>query len=578
MQSSSVLRKRAISRRFGDRPLSACLLALVAGACLVAPRVWGQSSPGVEPPYFAIRGARIVTVSGPAIENGTVVIAKGVITAVGTDVAIPPEAWVIDGKGFTVYPGLIDAMSEVGMAAPAAEHAGAGGGGGGGGGAPRVQITSRGPEDRPNTTPWRSAADELNPEDKRMETWRDGGFTTVGATPQGGYFSGRAAVVDLAGERMGDMVVEAPTALPISLTPLGGFFNFPGSLMGTIAYVRQVFLDTAWYDQAANIYEEHPQGIERPRYDRTERVLDQVVRSHEPVLIPANNSIQLFRAIWLADQLKVRAVIYGGQQGYDVAAQLAASKLPVLVNLKWPEAAKDADPEAETPLRELRFRDRAPSTPAALEKAGVKFAFYSGGLSSPKETLKAAKKAIDAGLAPDAALRALTINAAEVLGVADRLGSIEPGKIANLAVTDGDIFSEKAVVKFVFVDGRRFQVHEPEKPKEPPKGDMTGKWKFSYTAQEGPEESTADLTMASDGTLTGTITGPHGTLTISSGWVSGNKFSITVAVPIEGAPTDVTLSGTFEGNTAKGSFTVGGSSIDFTATRPSGGLTAAARE
>jgi len=187
------------------------------------------------------------------------------------------------------------------------------------------------------------------------------------------------------------------------------------------------------------------------------------------VLLPANNSIQIVRALRLADEWKVRAVLYGGQQGYEVAAALAASKIPVLVSLKWPERSKDGDPEAEQTLRELRFRDQAPGTPAALAKAGVKFAFYSDGIATTKDIFKSLKKASDAGLAPDAALRALTLDSAEILGLSDRLGSIARGKIANLVVTDGDIFNEKSKVKHVFVDGRWFVIHEetpPEKPGE----------------------------------------------------------------------------------------------------------------
>ena len=147
------------------------------------------------------------------------------------------------------------------------------------------------------------------------------------------------------------------------------------------------------------------------------------------------------------------------------------AKIPVLVNLKWPERAKDGDPEAEQDLRELRFRDRAPGTPAALAKSGVKFALYSGGLATPKDIFKNLKRATDAGLAQDAALRAMTLDAADILGLSDRLGSIAPGKIANLVVTDGDIFNEKTKVKHVFVDGRWFVIHE-----EPP-AEKTGEKK-----------------------------------------------------------------------------------------------------
>jgi hypothetical protein len=311
----------------------------------------------------------------------------------------------------------------------------------------------------------------------------------------------------------------------------------------------------------------------RPRYDRTETVLGQALEDHTLVLIPANNSTQLRRALdladtWQVDSWQMDCVIYGGQMAYEVADEIAAQKLPVLVNLKWPEAEKDADPDEKPSLRTLRFRDKAPSSPAALAKAGVKFGFYSGGITAPKDILKAAKKSIDAGLAPDAALRALTLSAAEIYGVADRLGSIENGKIANLVVTDGDLFEEKTKIKIVFVDGRRFEIREPEKPKDPPKGNLTGKWKLSYTTPEGAEESTLDLEMATDGTLSGTTTSKRGTATIISGYLSGDKFRFTINIPIEGNPADVVFTGTFDGTTLKGTIDVLGYSIEFTGSKP----------
>ena len=435
------------------------LVVPVICAAMLLGWVCAARGEGGEPRYFAIKNARIVPVSGAVIESGTVVIAKGLIQAVGTSVTIPPEAWVIDGKGLTVYPGLIDAGTNIGLTPDddaKKRPAGAG---------------AAGPADRPGTTPWRVAADELKTDDKRIESWRSAGFTTALTAPDSGIFPGQATVIDLGGERPGDYVVRPRSAVPVSFKPVGGFFGFPDSLMGTIAYVRQVLDDTAWYTQAEPIYQANPTKTERLPYDRTEFVLSSALQNNEIVLLPANNSIQILRALRLADEWKVRAVLYGGQQGYDVAAALAASKIPVLVNLKWPERAKDGDPEAEQDLRELRFRDRAPGTPAALAKSGVKFAFYSGGLATPKDIFKNLKKATDAGLAQDAALRAMTLDAADILGLSDRLGSIAPGKIANLVVTDGDIFNEKTKVKHVFVDGRWFVIHE-----EPP-AEKTGEKK-----------------------------------------------------------------------------------------------------
>jgi len=546
--------------------LAVCLTARLALSC-ATPLVQAQ---GGEPQYFAIRGAKVVPVAGPPIENATIVISRGLITAVGKDIAIPPEAWVIEGKGLSVYPGLIDSFTDVGLpvAVPAS-----------GEGGPRRPTSegARGPEDRPYSTPWRSAADEASLSDKRIETWRSAGFTTVVSAPKGGIFPGQAAVLDLAGERAGDLVVKSPVAIPVTFQTSGGFGGgFPSSIMGSLAYIHQVWLDTEWSVKAQATYEKNPRGVARPRYDRTEAAIAEALEDHALVLIPANNSIQLRRALELVDRWNVKGAIYGGQMAYEVAPEIAAKKLSVLVNLKWPEAEKDTDPEDKPALRTLQFRDRAPSSPAALAKAGVKFAFYSGGITAPKDTLKAAKKSIDTGLAPDAALRALTLSTAEIFGVADRLGSIENGKIANLVVTDGDLFEEKTKIKMVFVDGRRFEVREPEKPKEPPKGDISGKWKLSYTTPDGPEESVADLTMDKDGTVSGTLTSKRGTASIISGYLSVDKFSFTINIPIEGSPADVVFSGTFDGTSLKGTIRVQGISLDFTGVKPTITTTAAA--
>src|ERR1700690_2727341 len=456
-------------------PITLLLLSLVA-------RVHSVRAEGGEPPYFAITNALIVPVSGPVIESGTVVVAKGLIQAVGANVTIPPEAWVIDGKGLTVYPGLIDAQTTIGLEQEGGEEAAPRAGGRGRRSAPPSGEIIRDPEDRPSSTPWRVAADELKTDDKRIETWRNAGFTTALSAPEGGILPGQGSVIDLTGGRPGDSVVKPAATLQISFRP-GGFFGFPDSLMGVIAYVRQVFDDTAWYPQADAVYQADKRKYARLRYDRTERTVGAALQRKEIVMLPANNSNQILRGLRLADEWKIRAGLYGGQEGYDVASKIAAANVPVLVSLKWPERPKDADPDVLPSLRELRFRDRAPSTPAAFAKAGVKFAFYSDGLSGPKDIFKNVKKALDAGLAPDAAIRAFTLDAADILGVSDRTGSIEIGKIANLVVTDGDIFNEKTKVKHVFVDGRWFEVHE-EAPGEKP-GDKSGDKKPVQSADSG---------------------------------------------------------------------------------------------
>jgi imidazolonepropionase-like amidohydrolase len=142
---------------------------------------------------------------------------------------------------------------------------------------------------------------------------------------------------------------------------------------------------------------------------------------------------------------------------------LKKAGVPALVSLKWPEAPREPDPELVESLRTLQTRDQAASAPMMLKKAGVPFAFYSDGVDAARDLQRAVKKAIDAGLSRDDAVRALTLSPAEIYGVADRLGSIEKGKIGNLVVTRGDIFDDRTKVEMVFVDGVKY-IPPPEAP------------------------------------------------------------------------------------------------------------------
>jgi imidazolonepropionase-like amidohydrolase len=413
------------------------------------------------PGPIALRGARVVTVSGPVLEKGTVLLRNGLIEAVGENVDLPKDAWVVDAQGVTVYPGLIDALSTVGLPetpaqpttpraeAPATPRFGAQ--------EPAMPV-EQGPEFRPFTTTWVRAADLLNPADRRIEETRSAGFTSVVAFPSTGIFAGEGAFLNLSGEKQGRMVVTSPAGQYVTLSS-HGFGTYPGSLMGVIAYIRQVSLDADRYQLEMRAYANHPAGQKRPNYDRAVEGLLESPR----LLLPADNAKQVDRMLRFAAELKRPAVLYGGHEAYKIADRVAKSGVPLLVNLKWPEKPKDADPDQEESFRTLELRDRAPSSPAALEKAGARFAFYSGGTAA-KDVRKALKRAVDAGLTEAAAVRALTLSAAEIYGVADRVGSIEPGKIANLLVVKGNLFDEKAKIQYVFIDGVK---HEPV-PETPP--------------------------------------------------------------------------------------------------------------
>jgi imidazolonepropionase-like amidohydrolase len=171
-----------------------------------------------------------------------------------------------------------------------------------------------------------------------------------------------------------------------------------------------------------------------------------------------------------APELKKPFILYGLHEAYERIDQLKQAKTPLLVSLKWPERPKDEDPSDVPSFRELTMRDKAPSVPGLLAKAGVRFAFYSDGLDSAADLKKALKKALDAGLSRADAIRALTLSAAEIYGLADRLGAVEKGKIANLVVMKGDAFDDKTTVEYVFVDGLQFQPSKDLQQGSPPGG------------------------------------------------------------------------------------------------------------
>jgi len=423
-----------------------------------------------SPSVIAIRNAKVVTVSGPVIAKGTVVIRNGLIEAVGEGVTVPPEAMVVDGEGMTVYPGMIDALSTVGIpgAAPMATAATGRGGRNQAQTTPATQTApaaapqprSMGPEDRPQTTSWLVAADEIQASDHRIETVRGSGITTAITFPTRGIFGGQGSVIDLiTADKAGQMVVESPVGQYIALGR-GGFGGgggggFPSALMGVLAYVHQVYLDAEHYKLVKEAYAKNPRGMERPQYDRAlEGVLDS-----KRILLPANRLVEIDRMIRFAGELKQPAILYGMREGYrpEAGELLKKAGMPVLVSLHWPTPPAGADVHLEDEsMRQLETYDLAPAAPAMLQKAGVKFALYSDGVETPREIQRAVKKALDAGLTREQALRAMTLSAAEIFGVSDRLGSIEKGKIGNLVVTRGEIFDNNTKVEMVIIDGKKY--------------------------------------------------------------------------------------------------------------------------
>ena len=227
--------------------------------------------------------------------------------------------------------------------------------------------------------------------------------------------------------------------------------------MGVFAYLKQLYYDAAHHQAAWDAYEEAPRGRRRPEWDGALEPLRRQLDEGWPALFPASSRSDVVRALATTAEMGVRPVVYGAHGAWEAADLLAANDVPVLVSLDWPAPPHDGDPDDVPALTDLRLYDRAPTAPAALAAAGVPFAFYAGGLEDPFEALPAVRRAVAQGLSAAEAVRALTLSAAEIFGVDDRLGSIETGKIANLIVAGGDLFDEGTAIEMVFVDGERFE-------------------------------------------------------------------------------------------------------------------------
>ncbi len=418
--------------------------------------VVGASAQEPAPMIYAITNARIIPVSGATIETGTIVLRNGLIAQVGSGVTAPAGAIVIDAKGLNVYPGLIDMGSSAGLQLPPAARA-------------ENPQTTEDIERAKHATlvrPQLRAAEYVNPSAPTLARVAAAGITTILATPGGDAIRGQSALVNtalgpdapqigaVADDRRGQLVVKSPVALHVSFAerPSGGN-AYPLSLMGVIAFVRQTFSDAQYQQLAQQHYDKTKRGP-RPLFDPGLDALQPALAGRLPVAMEAEQSRQILRALDMAKTFKLDPIITNAREADQVITDVKAANARVILSLHYPTKPQALAPDADEPLTTLRARANAPKTAAALDKAGVPFAFASAGLNDPKDFLKNAAKAVQSGLPRDAAVTALTLNAATIAGAQDRLGSLEAGKIANLVVTEGDLFDEKMTIKHVFVDGR----------------------------------------------------------------------------------------------------------------------------
>lgn len=419
------------------------------------------------PKVHAFTNAKIVSTPGKIIEKGTLVIRDGIITAVGANVSIPPDARVWDMSGMTIYPGLIESYSDIGV--PKKTKPGLG--------SEQEQRESKQLEMRSGPKHWnknvlasQNAHELFSPDFKAAEKLREIGFTTALCVPQKGIFRGTVALVNLGNGTINDLLIKQNIAHHITFETSEGE-DYPNSLMGVIALIRQTFLDAQWHTQAMAAAAKYPHEPQ-PEFVADLAALENAAFGRQPVLFETTDELSLLRAHKIAKEFSLKAWVRGSGYEYRRLDAVKKTGIPIILPVNFPDAPSVKTPEdaLNVSLQELRHWDEAPENPKRLYEAGITFTLTTALLKDPGTFVKNVRKSIECGLPFEAALEALTTTPAKLFGVDKKLGTLEVGKIANFVVTDGELFDKKTKVRETWVNGERYEV----KPK--PEVDPRGTW------------------------------------------------------------------------------------------------------
>lgn len=390
---------------------------------------------------YAIRNARIMTVSGADIENGTVVIRDGKIEAVGVNVTSPSGAQVIEARGLWVYPGMMDAGTSLGLVEV-------------GQGAPGTVDTSEVGDLNPNA----KAIYAINPHSAHFGVTRVDGVTNAVSIPLGGLIAGQAAIINLAGTNQFEMAVVPMAALVINYPRSstgggGGFFtelqqtNLSETLANAarqVDQIRRMLRDAEAYGRAQDASAKD-KNLPRPDRNVVLESLVPYVRGERSVIFRVDRETDIRAAIRFAEEMKLKPVILGGDDAWKMAAFLKEKNVPVVLTGIW-----------DLPSREDDFYDTLYENASKLHQAGVRFAISSGDSGANVRNLPFyAGMAAAFGLPKAEALKSVTLYPAQIMNVSDKLGSIEVGKMANLVVTDGDLLETRTHIRHLFIDGRQ---------------------------------------------------------------------------------------------------------------------------
>lgn len=412
----------------------------VYGLLLGLLSVFATSAYAQKSPSYIIRNARLVTVSGPEIATGAIVISDGKILAIGPDAKAPAGAQEIDGKGLTVYPGMIEMGTSMGLIEVAS-------------GTPGTVDTN----EIGDYNPQAQAYVALNPYSAHINVTRANGITSALSFPRGGIIAGQAAFINLDGTSPAEMAV---------LPHAGLFLNFPRLITSTFDFatftpqpidfnvavqarekqldqLRKVLREAADYNKAQAAYAAD-KSLPRPDRNLMYDALQPYLRGELPVLIAADRANDIKAAVKFATDQKLKAVIMGGAEAHLAADVLKANNVPVVVT-----SVLDL-PRTDDDNYDFNFE-----MPAKLHQAGVRFCISTGDPGAESRNLPYnAGMAAAFGLPKDEAIKAVTLYPAQIIGLGDKLGSLETGKMANIVVTDGDLLEPRTRARYLFINGR----------------------------------------------------------------------------------------------------------------------------
>ena len=406
------------------------LLALFTSLLLIATPA---DDPKAKRGTFALTNARIETVTNGVIENGTLIIRNDEIVAIGADVEIPDDAVVIDCAGQTIYPGMIDAGTQLGLV--------------------EISAVARTVDSREtgDITPHVEAITAVNPNAVAIPVTRVSGVTTVLTHPSGGLLPGKAAMINLHGytpdqmsiDGMQYMMMTYPTSGRRSRWDRRSDEDIKKAADKAFAKLNNTWEQATLYEKIESAYKASPNTAQRPEYNPQLIALLPVIRGEMPLIIHVKTAKDIRSAIkWVADNNIQKPIFSGVAEGWRVADELAASGIPCLVG-----------PVLSTPTRQSDRFDKPYQNVGLMHKAGVKVAIRTGETENVRNLPFNAGFAATYGMGREAALHAVTMAPAEIFGLGDKLGSLEVGKKANVVVADGDPFEPKTKINHVFIDG-----------------------------------------------------------------------------------------------------------------------------